>query len=350
MPFKRLICAIFIILITILSAVPVSACTIFTTKLEDGTFIAGNNEDWMYTIPNSMILYAPSQDRLGSVCFYNASYVQGGMNEYGLFYDGASCPSSTVPYDSNKESLDYDLGKLILSKCKTVKEVETFLKQYNIPKSFCDHLLFADATGDSAVFEWVKDELYIIRKENTEDYQVITNFWLTDPKLGNYPCARYDAALKFLQVGTPFLEDCVQILESCKQNWGDGGTLYSSIYDLSNKEVYVYLRGDLSAPYKFNLLQELQSIAPGSEKSFTFDELNFTPLSNTAPFQEQISPQSTALHTNELETQNQASTAAQPNTENSHPFVKFVLPLSLLSILVVLIMIYIMNKNKSKFN
>ena len=196
----------------------------------------------------------------------------------------------------------------------------------------------------------MNDELYIIRKENTQDYQIITNFWLTDPKLGNYPCARYDNALKSLQVGTPLLEDCVQILESCKQNWGDGGTLYSNIYDLSNKEVYVYLRGDLSAPYKFNLLQELQSIAPGSEKSVTFDELNFTPLANTAPFQEQISPQSTTPQTNELETQNQSSTATQPNTENSHSFIKFLLPLSLLSILVVLIMIYIMEKNKSKFN
>jgi hypothetical protein len=65
-----------------------------------------------------------------------------------------------------------------------------------------DHLLFADITGASAVFEWAEGELHIIRKGQDENYQVITNYWLSNPSLGGYPCDRYNTVADQLQSHT----------------------------------------------------------------------------------------------------------------------------------------------------
>ncbi len=251
------------------------ACTIFSIVLDDGTVLAGNNEDYMYSINNSMVVTAPSDSGYGRICFYNLSYVQGGMNEYGLFYDGASCPSSDVPYDSNKEQLDYNLGDIALSKCTSVEEVEKFFDNYNIPNSFCDHLLFTDATGASAVFEWMEGDIHIIHKGHDENYQVITNYWLADPSLGGYPCDRHDTAVELLQKQSPSIELCASILDATKQNWGDGGTLYSNIYNLSSKEVYVFSRGTMNSAYKIDMELQFRSMEAGTQVSYDISELTY---------------------------------------------------------------------------
>ena len=83
-----------------------------------------------------MVVTAPSEEDYGRICFYNMSYIQGGMNEHGLFYDGASCPPSEVSHYSDRENLDYNLGDIVLAKCASVEEVEKFFENYNIPSVF----------------------------------------------------------------------------------------------------------------------------------------------------------------------------------------------------------------------
>jgi choloylglycine hydrolase len=275
MNVKRLV-AIFLTFVLLLCiSSPAMACTIFTTELEDGTILVGNNEDYSYSIGNYMVVTAPSEDSYGRICFYNMSYVQGGMNEYGLCYDGASCPPSEVPFDRNMGQLDYSLGDVVLAKCTSVEEVEEFFENYNIPGSFCDHLLFTDSTGASAVFEWMEGELHISRKGHDEKYQVITNYWLTNPSLGGYPCNRYNTAVDLLQKQSPSIELCATILDSTKQNWGEGGTLYSNIYNLSSKEVYVFLRGAMDTACKIDMEKQFQSMEAGTQISYDLSKLTY---------------------------------------------------------------------------
>jgi choloylglycine hydrolase len=275
MSSKRLATIFVTLVLMVCLSRPVMACTIFTTETEDGTILAGNNEDYIYSINNYMVVTAPSESSYGRICFYNLSYVQGGMNEYGLFYDGASCPSSEVPYDSNKEQLGYNLGDIVLAKCTSVEEVEKFFDNYNIPDNFCDHLLFTDFTGDCAVFEWMEGKLHIIRKGDDENYQVVTNYWLTDPSIGGYPCNRYNTAVDLLQKQSPSIELCATILNTTKQNWGDGGTLYSNIYNISNKEVYVFARGAMNTACKIDMEEQFQSMEEGTQESFDISELTY---------------------------------------------------------------------------
>ncbi|MBB2182214.1 hypothetical protein H0486_04910 [Lachnospiraceae bacterium MD1] len=267
MKLKIGLCSLVFAAVLICQIQSAMACTIFSVSLEDGTVLACNNEDWMYSIENTVKISAPDSNSYGRVCFYNLSYVQGGMNEYGLFYDGASCPSTEVPYDKEKDDLGYDLGEIALAKCKTVKEVEEFFNNHNIPKGFYDHLLFADPTGNVAVFEWVENKFQVIWKEPEKSHQVITNFWLSDPALGGYPCTRYDTADQALSSEKPSFELCEKILNKTKQDWGDGGTLYSNICNLNTREVFLYYRCDTHQSYQINLIDELKSMDSGSCKS-----------------------------------------------------------------------------------
>ncbi len=251
----------------------IMACTIFSVTLDDGTVLACNNEDWMYSIGNTLKISAPDSGSYGRVCFYNSSYVQGGMNEYGLFYDGASCPATEVPYDKKKKDLGYDLGEIALAKCKTVKEVEEFFGSYNIPDGFYDHLLFADTSGNIAVFEWVEDKFRVIWKDAEKKHQVITNFWLSDSTLGGYPCSRYDTAEEILSTEEITFEICEKILNKTEQDWGNGGTLYSNICNLNEREVCLFYRGEAKQTYQMNLIDELKTMEPGTCEIMQMEEI-----------------------------------------------------------------------------
>lgn len=273
MKIKRGLLFLVFVVVFLCQTERIMACTIFTVTLDDGTILACNNEDWMYSIENTVQISAPDSGNYGRVCFYNSSYVQGGMNEYGLFYDGASCPATEVPYDNEKNDLGYDLGETALAKCQTVKEAEEFFSNYNIPGGFYDHLLFADALGNVAVFEWVENEFQVIWKEPEKKHQIITNFWLSDPTLGGYPCSRYDEAEETLSTKDLTFELSKNLLSKTRQDWGNGGTLYSNICNLNEQEVYLFYRGDAKQTYHFNLADELESMEPGTYEIMRLDEI-----------------------------------------------------------------------------
>lgn len=261
------------LLICLTTNIKSNACTIFTCG--DGEIIlVGNNEEWMYSINNSMIITAPDEKNYGRVCFYNDSFVQGGMNEKGLFYDGATCPSTKVPYSEEKPTLGMDLGEVVLTTCANVQEVVEMLEGHNIPQYFQDHLLFTDQSGASIVIEWINGEMIVIEKN--ANYQLVTNFWLSNPELGGYPCDRYNAAKTFLEEDNELtVAYFTDILSATKQDWGDGGTLYSNVYNLTENEVYIYYRGDFTSAYKVNLSDELSQLKKGEQLKRNLSELDY---------------------------------------------------------------------------
>ncbi len=273
MKSKRIIAGALAVLLSLCVVKQVQACTIFTSEGKDAVY-AACNEDWMYSIGTYMTLTAGGDQGYGRVCFYNSTYVQAGMNEYGLFFDGASCPTSTIPYDAAKEQLGYDLGEVVLASCASVNEAIKLLENCNIPQGFYDHLLFADSSGDSVVLEWMENELHILRKGD-QAYQLITNYWLSNPSLGGYPCRRYTAAEEVLKSQEPSVEVFVDILNATKQHWGTGGTLYSGVYNLTNKEVYVFFEGNMNTAYRLQLTEQLGGMKEGAQLTQAIKELSF---------------------------------------------------------------------------
>jgi penicillin V acylase-like amidase (Ntn superfamily) len=119
-------------------------CTILTSSSSDAVF-AGNNEDMCST--NTMIhIIPPNDNKYGHILrgfAYDENY-QGGMNEYGLFFDGAGLPHVDMPKQSLPEYDGAFVMEGVLENCKTVEEAITYLKNYELSfLAFC-HILIAE--------------------------------------------------------------------------------------------------------------------------------------------------------------------------------------------------------------
>lgn len=254
-----------LIIFSVMSIKDVNACTIFTIHRGD-KILVGNNEDGCYSTAVKMWFVPPSEGRFGRVCFgWNQLFffrqAQGGMNDQGLFFDWALCPDSIPPkFSFHKKIATFSMPEKLLAECATVDEAVAWLGQYNI-LFIRSHIMLADRSGQSAVVEWVDGEVRVVMKSG--DSQVISNFWLSRPELGNYPCPRYDRVTEWL-VGLPIIssESMTSILEDVssyeRKDGNEYGTLYSNIYDLTNGDVYIYYKRGFGKPLIINLEFELK--------------------------------------------------------------------------------------------
>jgi hypothetical protein len=241
------------------------ACTgLFLTRGD--TAIVGNNEDYFNTTPTSIMIKPPDGDKYGSLSFgfgYPMSHYgfgkvnpQGGVNDQGLFFDCYATPSFEVTGSVNKPKFKGHPFEVLLAECATVEEVISLFRTHNLDFMKKFKLFIADKTGQSAIIEGDN----IIRKSG--GYQVVTNFYQSNPSLGNYPCSRYAAAIKSLEKSQDnSIEHIKNILNKTHvENINYKGrtieTLYSNMYGLRKGLVYVYYRHDFSNGIVINLKNE----------------------------------------------------------------------------------------------
>lgn len=213
-------------------------CTIFTASNEN-VVLAGNNED-MCTTHTLIHIIPPSKEKYGCIFwgFIGDENYQGGMNEHGLFFDGAGTPEVNM----SKSNLPVFEGRFImetiLEQCKTVEESIEFLKKYSQPSLRYSHNLIADEFGDAAIIEWGNDKLNFIRKDD-ENFLIATNFNITESEDISKECLRYNIAHKILKREQPSIKTFEKVLSLTHQE-GNFGTVYSNLCDLKNKKVYLY--------------------------------------------------------------------------------------------------------------
>ena len=233
------------------------ACTIFTSSSDNAVF-AGNNEDMCTT--NTLIHIFPStQDSYGRILwgFKGDENYQGGMNQYGLFSDGAGTPPVEMSNWDTPEFGDRFIVEVLLEKCKTVDEAINFISQFSFPYlKFC-HILIADATGDAVIVEWGNNKLNFIRKGES-NYLVATNFNITETANQADECFRYNTAEKLLKNSEPSVELFKSIL-SLTHVEGKYPTVYSNVCDLKNQKLYLYNFHNYSYCKEIDLNLELSS-------------------------------------------------------------------------------------------
>jgi len=241
------------------------ACSIFNAHKGDMVLV-GNNEDWLYSTDVKVWFVPPTPKSYGRVClgwkqllFFKQA--QGGMNDQGLFLDWALCPKSKIPRFSFKKKIaTFSLPDKLLAECSTVEEGIKWLKHYTF-LYIRSHIMLVDKNGNSAVVEWVEGELKVIHKKGR--YQIITNFWLSHPELGNFPCTRYNKITEMLEnmdsISVNYFKSILKKVTNYNKtdNEKESGTIYSNIYDLGNGEVYIYYKRDFENAVKFNLENEL---------------------------------------------------------------------------------------------
>jgi hypothetical protein len=239
------------------AALPALACTIFSITGQRGTLI-GNNEDYLHSYPEYVWFVPATAKRHGRVLFGGKYLAEGGMNDQGLFLDFAVAPVYYPPSWPQKPlqsfARDGHITEEVLAQCATVGEAVDFFRRYNLAGG--GHQMIADASGASVVIEWVQREMKVVRKKGP--YQLVTNFWLANPLLGNFPCPRFTPAADLLdKMGEPSEEKVAAVLRAAAWSHEDAGTQYSNVYDLGAREAVVYYRGDFSHAKRFKLAEEL---------------------------------------------------------------------------------------------
>jgi hypothetical protein len=143
--------------------------------------------------------------------------------------------------------------RLILDNAASVDEAITLIKQYNVVFTYgpTAHLLISDASGDSAVIEFLKGSPTVVK--STEPFQPCTNFIIsgrsTEKALNS--CWRYKTAytaLKKLQ-GSVNSEQVMEILK----NTSKADTVWSTVYGQSTGKIRLAMNKDYRRAYEFSL-------------------------------------------------------------------------------------------------
>jgi tetratricopeptide (TPR) repeat protein len=233
-------------------------CTIIYAS-DSTTALAGNNEDWTSHL-NDIWFLPPEKGKFGRVYFglnFSGEHVpQGGMNDQGLFYDGASAETVIKHRDSSIIPYDGDLNLKAMEECSTVEEVLNLYELYHA--SVGDgQLLFGDRFGNSAIMEATGS---IIRKKGL--YQIATNFFQSRIKPENITDTRYRMAEEIFEQSENISVDLFRhILNATHWEEYSGSmtvTLYSYICDLKKGEIYIYHFHNFEDVVKINLQEELK--------------------------------------------------------------------------------------------
>jgi hypothetical protein len=241
-------------------------CTIFTVA-QDETVLFGNNEDWHS--PDLLIGFYPA-----SAAGYGSVHVGfrhpdgsiefgGAMNDQGLAWDVNGLPRAALnPHPERRYSHATDnYLSTITKKAATVAEALRMVHDFDFGDSMALQIHVADASGDAAVISAGPDgEVAYTRRAAGDGYLVSTNFNLANPDNGTVGW-RYDTAVSMLerlirsQGLTP--EDVGDILQAVHLENLASYTLYSNVFDLKNRNIYLYYLAQYNEVVRLNLSDEL---------------------------------------------------------------------------------------------
>jgi len=234
------------------------ACSVFTVSGVDKVF-AATNKDWNNT-RTRIRFYEASEGKYGRVYFgYQVSegfQNVGGMNEHGLWYDGASLPYRSDIYNHfNKPTIKGELCEKALEECRTVEEVIQLYKHYYTPH-WQGHSMWADRWGNSVIIEYGEQDVVFLRKEHR--YQVMTNYYLSDTTSLRWTrCHRFNAITEVLENGEDLGVDLMTRALDLSHKEGLTPTLFSNVYDLKNGDIYIYHFHYYGEYVRINLAEEL---------------------------------------------------------------------------------------------
>jgi penicillin V acylase-like amidase (Ntn superfamily) len=177
-----------------------------------------------------------------------------GMNEHGLAVGMMAVPEARDDKEPGQVTISsLDAIRLVLDKAQTVDEALALVGAYHIDWDGGPalHYLLADATGDSAIIEYVDGEMSVLRNE--EPWQAATNSVLTGhtPQSAKRLCRRYRTACQLLEstAGKLTQDRAMELLTKTSQR----NTMWSVVYNLSDGSISVAMGRQYDSVYRFDL-------------------------------------------------------------------------------------------------
>jgi predicted choloylglycine hydrolase len=245
------------------------ACTSFVTLNPESEKIFARNFDWKHKA--SLLLFTEPSDGYASVSMVDLYYLgfEGmqeipwskrfillgapyatidGMNECGVAIAQNEVPKRHTPKVPDRPTLlNSMMVRLVLDHASNVDEAIALILQYNIEfANVWAHFHIVDASGNSAVVEYVDGGVAVVRNENP--WQVSTNFHLSE--IQQKDCWRYNIANESLTKtsGKMSEDEAMEVLRRAKNH-----TVWSVVYNLSTGRVQLAMGEDYENVHSFEL-------------------------------------------------------------------------------------------------
>jgi hypothetical protein len=254
-----------LILLTIVSLIPFQngfACSGYKVTLGNKTLFGSNEDAWRVS-PHIWFENGIGKANYGAG-FTGSRYdgengyaPQSGMNEMGLVFERLSSYHPQSKKVANRKPITNPTKYLkdILHRCKTVEEVQEYIRKYDHSYFTEDIFIYVDKSGKYLIVE-----PYKLTIGNDPSY-VISNFCpsITSKQDANQ-LERYRNGVAFLRnnidTTLAFCAALSDTMHVCRKKIGDG-TLLTSIWDLNNGTVNLYFYHSYKATVQFNLKEEL---------------------------------------------------------------------------------------------
>lgn len=216
-----------------------SCSVLYYVDEKSGKIYVANNEDYWYDVKPYIRIISQSEDELARLWYGWDNFAQGGINQAGLFFDGAVTPEQEIPGGYGKPK--GNLGDELLAKCRTVEDAIAFLEKRKVALTNA-HMMFGDSTGSAAVVEWINGVKKVISIEDNR--LIMTNFLLSDSSQQHY-CPRYNAIEDEIRrlsderkaANIQDISNAIaKAIQTPKKNEDgrEGGTLYTTFIDITD--------------------------------------------------------------------------------------------------------------------
>jgi antitoxin component YwqK of YwqJK toxin-antitoxin module len=177
-----------------------------------------------------------------------------GMNECGVAVACMYVPGEFVGNPARVTVNMYQIIRIVLDYARDMDEAVDLFRNYNNSDSRSVHYLVADASGRSAVIEYM--EVDIVVTPNTKPWQVSTNSLITgctDETL-RQECPRYDIAYGALEQanGRITWQQAMNILNNISMT-GTPETISSTVYNLTTGQLFLAIGRDYRQVKEFKL-------------------------------------------------------------------------------------------------
>lgn len=239
------------------------ACSIlYYVDAKTGKIYVVNSEDYFLNVDAYIQIESRSKKKLARLWYGWDKFAQGGINEKGLFFDAAVTPDQ-------KKVKGYrfpkgNFGDKLLAHCSTVEEALAYLEKKKVALTN-SHMMFGDRSGNAVIVEWVDGVKKLHWKTNNR--LLATNFLLSDPSAGNYPCPRFesienriidmeksDNEITLMKVGNTFAQ--VGQVASKIENDRLCGTVYTSFIDVTEGKFFLSYKLSNENVIKLDLNEE----------------------------------------------------------------------------------------------
>ena len=266
------------------------ACSTFNVNNKNKDNILGRNFD--YKKAPTLVLWTTPEKGYKSIAICDVSFMlhnrkslkkgkyerlmaapyttMDGMNEKGLSVAVLEIKTKSTKQETGKTPITTVVAiRAMLDKCKNVEEAIEFLKKYDMRDllfiNYHYHLL--DTTGKSVIIEYVNNEMVIIDQKEEKNLKS-TNFFLTpggdnSKEMGRLRFKKMQEEIEKCK-GTMEEIDAMKLLAHVTVNYRHKWlkhpviTLWSAVYNVTNKTMLVSNSMNYKNVYKFDLKKPLK--------------------------------------------------------------------------------------------